>query len=92
MAVENSKKASCKEFFRDKGVHFTSGIRYGTDCLVYLDEPGRVHSSFTATAQDSIEFKTLSALVRVSSSTKKDFVLCSSKEKILFARFSRFFL
>lgn len=76
-----------------EGAFLTSGVKYGTDFLVYLGEPGSVHSSFTASADETVPFKVLSGLIRVSSSTKKDFVLFSSlKEPHLFTRFRRFFL
>lgn len=90
---EEKRKAELAECFRKDEISLTSGVKYGTDFLVYLGEPGSVHSSFTATSDESISFKTVSALVRVSSSTKKDFVLFTPGEKnSVFTRFKRFFL
>ncbi|KAH9387299.1 uncharacterized protein NEMAJ01_2195 [Nematocida major] len=86
------EREKCKKSFSKAGARVTSGIKYGTDYLVYLGEPGSVHSLFTLNSEVSASFRALSALVRVSSSAKKDFVMCAPDGEGLFVRFSRFFL
>ncbi|EHY66273.1 hypothetical protein NEAUS04_2424 [Nematocida ausubeli] len=92
MWEDAKERDSCKELLSSHSVNLTSGIKYGTDFLAYLGEPGCVHSSFTLNANARMNFQTLAALVRVSSSTKKDFVACTPGQNILFTRFTRFFL
>jgi len=73
-------------------VHVRTGVKYGSDFLVYLGMPSAVHSSFTLTADAELSYKVLSALVRVSSTAKKDAVLYTDTHIARFVRCSRFFL
>lgn len=66
------------------------GIKYGADFLVYLDSPDTVHSSFALSLDYPVSFKMLVALVRVSSSTKKDTVVYTGTPKSPFIQISRF--
>ncbi|KAI5189050.1 hypothetical protein NECID01_0405 [Nematocida sp. AWRm77] len=87
-----SLKEINRKTFETMGLCTTTGIKYGADFLVYLGCPKEVHSSFTVNTDPSVSFKHLSALVRVSSSTKKETVLCTQDTSVPFVVFTRFFL
>ncbi|KAI5181184.1 hypothetical protein NEOKW01_1403 [Nematocida sp. AWRm80] len=83
-------KIDLENQLKEAGAYTTSGLRYGADYLVYLDDPSKVHSSFTLSIESNPTYKLLAALVRVSSSTKKDTVLATEASKgHTFIRYSR---
>ncbi|KAI5172666.1 hypothetical protein NEFER03_1722 [Nematocida sp. LUAm3] len=85
------EKKKCKEIFEENGATVQSGIKYGADYLVYLDDPKKVHSSFSLSTVFPVTLTHLSALVRVSSSTKKATVIYTGEETVPFIVFQRFF-
>ncbi|EIJ88846.1 hypothetical protein NEPAR06_2245 [Nematocida parisii] len=86
------KRLLCGSLFNMSNVYLTSGIKYGTDFLVYLGPPKNFHSSFILNSTAGLDFKTIVALTRISSSTKKDFVTVLYDKTLVFVRFNRFFV
>lgn len=57
------------------GCTVTSGIKYGSDLLVYLGDVADVHASASLSVCDRVSFRALSGMVRVTSSVKKDAII-----------------
>jgi len=86
------QKERCRKDLESAGARVSSGVKYGSDFLVYLGDPDAVHSSFTVNTDRIVTFKSLSALVRVSATTKKDAVVYIDSSSTPFLKFSRFLL
>lgn len=63
----------------------SSGLKYGTELLVYSDEVEKVHSSLSVITKP-VTFRMLSGLVRISSSVKKDLVCVAGSREYLRVR------
>ena len=63
-----------------KGLHFTSGLKFGTDYLVYKGDPSVFHSEWMlkVVTQPDIATDQLVALERVANTSKKTLVLAFS--------------
>lgn len=75
MSLEEQKLQSIKHYFKEDGFIVHSGLKYGTDFLLYTDNINKVHSKYAVVLNRNYTYLNILAIQRVCTSNRKILIL-----------------
>lgn len=89
MSIEN-KINELKNYFEKQGYIIRDGLKYGTDILLYTENPNNVHSRYAVLLYRKQTFQQIIAVQRVCNSCKKELIIALVENDIKLYKVERF--